>query len=118
MAPFFRTLSKALILLKIFVGTIALGEPLVPDGEITNVLTTLHIFSSYEEMRKDIARNFPSDKTGPVEELEGMSDCWRNEEQNIAYCDIWMVRPSEVDDEHTLTLGHEVLHGVYGNFHK
>ena len=33
-------------------------------------------------------------------------------------CEIHIVRPSRVDDNNTLTLGHEMLHCIYGSYHK
>lgn len=78
-------------------------EPIVPDGEITNVVSTFVFYETYEEMWEDFG-----------EEIEGWSECFRDLENNIAYCTIWSVRPTFVDDEHTLTIGHEVEHGIWG----
>lgn len=33
-------------------------------------------------------------------------------------CEIHIVRPTRVDDSYTLTLGHEMLHCIYGSYHK
>lgn len=98
-------MNKLLILLIFFLGT-AVAEPIVPDGEITNVLTTLFFYDTYEDLWND----FPEDRGT----LEGVSFCERKVDKNIAYCDVYLVRPQEVDGEHTLTLGHEVEHGVWG----
>ena len=33
-------------------------------------------------------------------------------------CEIVIYKPQRVDDEATLTLGHELMHCLYGNYHK
>lgn len=33
-------------------------------------------------------------------------------------CEIVIYEPKNVDDEATLTLGHELMHCLYGNYHK
>ena len=105
-------IRKALILLQIFVSSIALSDELVrPDGVIDNIVVTMHTFQTYGEMREALAVVYPKQDWS---DIEGASDCFRNVEQNIAYCDVYIVEPREVDGEHTLTLGHEVLHGRYG----
>jgi hypothetical protein len=104
------TVSKWLILL-IFFAKIVLAEPIVPEGEVTNVLVTVHYYDTYEQMWEA----FPDEA---LTEFEGISLCDRNVEKNIAWCDVHIVRNQSVDGEHTLTLGHEVLHGVFGNYHE
>lgn len=110
---------KLLISLIFFMGTAAAESVIVEEiykseGMITNILTTIHIVTSYDEIavayEEITGDELPADET-----LEGLSDCWRNVAQNIAYCDIWVFESKYVDDEHTLTMGHEVLHGVFGD---
>lgn len=108
---------KLLISLIFFTNSVAAGDPTKihkDDGIITNILTTIHIVTSYEEIAEvyEQVMGFP---VTPGITLEGLSDCWRNVEKNIAYCDIWMFEPKDVDDDATLTLGHEVEHGMYGD---
>ncbi len=45
---------------------------------------------------------------------------WRGEEPADAgyECTIHTVRPQRVDDRHTLTLGHEMLHCLLGTYHE
>lgn len=104
-------MSKLLKFLIFFVSSIALAEPVVPDGEITNVVSTLYFYETVSAMREDLAEAYPKQDWS---DTEAYSMCWRNAEKNIAVCDIYVARPQEVDGEHTLSLGHEVLHGVYG----
>lgn len=118
-----KTFSKYLIFLIIFVSTIALGdEPIVPDEEITSVWVKIHFFDTQAEMVARYNELYPEDAED--ESLQGFSLCERilprdfpGEEHVVkpyAECEIWQVRPKTVDDEHTVTLGHEVLHGVFG----
>ena len=46
--------------------------------------------------------------------LRGFAYAEVNEEKNMCHLDMYVVRPKEVDDEHVTTIGHEVLHCVYG----
>ncbi len=39
-----------------------------------------------------------------------------NRENN--YCEIHSLRPKTIDDDKTLTLGHELLHCIHGSYHK
>ena len=100
---------KALILLLIS-SNIVLAEPLVPDGEVTNVVSTFYVFSTMKALREFLG----DELDGDFSDTAGFSDCWRDRAQNIAYCSHYVVRPREVDGEYTLTIGHEVLHGMYG----
>lgn len=36
---------------------------------------------------------------------------------NDNVCEVFSVRPKRIDDQKTMTLGHEVLHCVYGRYH-
>lgn len=74
------------------------------EGEITNVLVTLYFYDTKEEMQAE----------GEIDDVDGYSYCSRDVEQNIAYCEVHIPRPRIVDGHNSWTLGHEVLHGVYG----
>lgn len=104
-----RPVNKLLILL-IFFGSIAVAEPIVKDdGVITNVVSTIYFHSTYESLEAA----YP-DEVEETEIVEGFSICERRVEENIAYCIIHTLEPQQVDGEHTLTLGHEIEHGIYG----
>ena len=97
---------------------ITFAEPISKsDGIITTVLTTIHIVTSYDEIAAVYEEIEGEPLPSHISTLEGLSDCARDVKHNIAYCDVWIFEPQYVDDEHTLTLGHEVLHGVFGNRH-
>lgn len=82
----------------------------MPDGEIENVLLTMFFHDSVEAMEKDAMDRYGYELVG----ADGYSACDRNVEKNIAWCDVHIPRPRYVDGYNAWTLGHEALHGVYG----
>lgn len=110
-------IRKLLILICALNTVPATAEPFhCPDGEvITNVVSTFKFFDSLEELRGFLSE-FMSENH---DDTLAYSMCWRNKEDNIAYCDMFVVMPNEVDGEHTISIGHEVMHGVCGDgFHE
>ena len=52
-------------------------------------------------------------------EDEAWSECEIQEDFNIGWCDIWVPMPVKVlGDPYMDALGHEVLHGLIGDFHE
>lgn len=82
----------------------------VPEFELQNVGITVHWFDTVEALRDDI---------GELEDerIHAASECETKPEFNISYCDVYLVRPGAVDDDATLSLGHEILHGLWGTYH-
>lgn len=110
-------LSKALILLIISTSLVTHAEDIVKEFEISNVLITFYWFDTEKEMQQAYIRIFgPEDADVEVVDglLRGFSGTWAVPEKNICVLDLYAVRPQEVDDDATLTIGHEVLHCVYG----
>jgi len=68
---------KLLISLIFFQG-IAVAEPIMPDGEIDNVLVTFHWFDTLSDLEFHFGE----------ERLEGMSYCERDLEKRIAWCEV------------------------------
>ena len=99
--------AKLLISLIIFLGTAVYAEPIHKAHEIDTVLITFFWFNTLE----DLNEYFPDED----DRLSGYSECEPYAAHNFSHCDLYVVRPQIVDDEHTLTIGHEVLHGVYGD---
>ena len=89
-------------------------ELVLPEHEITTVVSVFHIFDSYEELQHiNLVDGWG---TG---EVWGWSDCERVETHNYAACDIFTVRPEYVlGDPAFDTIGHEVGHGIWGDFHE
>lgn len=121
MKNFVKNSAKLLILLFFASSALAERAPRIkmPDSVVTNATMSFHLFDSYEEMN-EYAEQLPNWELidpGPKHMLHGFSICDRREDANIAYCDIYLVMPRRIDDEHTMTLGHEVLHGILGIYH-
>lgn len=83
------------------------GKPFHIESEVSNVLVTMFWYDDIWNLREAV--NDP--------DVCGFSECEVHEEQNIAYCHIHAVRPKVIDDIWSATLGHEVLHGLWGQFH-
>lgn len=91
------------------------GEEVKPEYEATGLILVVHWFDTAEELRAAVAESEPG---YDVTDLEGFSLCTRMPELNAAVCDIWVQRPTHVmGDMNMDTLGHEVLHGLMGDFH-
>lgn len=84
---------------------------LYPEFEVQNVGITVHWYDSKAQMQDDLGDLFPD------RDYSAASQCEKKPEFNISYCDIYVVRPTMVDDNATLSIGHEVLHGLIGDFH-
>jgi len=73
------------------------------DKELKVTVTT---YDSYEALNDNVRI--------PAEGLQGQAHLSGD------VCDIKLYKPKSVrvDDEFTLTLGHELMHCLYGNYHK
>ncbi len=111
-----KYLSKLLILLIISTGLPAHAEYISKPYEISNVLITFFWFDTEKEMQEYYFENVGK-AAGELKvdiRLRGYSASEPYEDKNICHLDMYVVRPTEVDDDKTLTIGHEVLHCVYG----
>lgn len=111
-----------LLMVLTFVGAFAADRVVLPsyqeriqcDDPITNVLVTLHTFSSYHELKTFARKNH-----GITDPVDGYSDCLIDKENNIAWCDIYVMEPKIVDGWNIWTIGHELFHGICGpEYHK
>lgn len=82
----------------------------VPEFWIENMLVTMYWYDTIEEFREDTGETDP--------EVHAMSLCETKPDKNIAYCDVYMVKPQRVDDDSTLSGGHEFFHGLFGSYHE
>jgi hypothetical protein len=79
----------------------------VSTGELTNLQHKYGANVDRREIRQDYRHGFSILKT--------------NRETGARTCEIYLPndqQPREVDDEGTLTLGHELLHCMRGNYHR
>ena len=72
------------------------------------VLSTFYWFETQDDLQRYVKER----------RVRGWSDCAVYHDHNFAHCDIFVVEPTYLDDNKVTTIGHEVLHGVYGpNYH-
>jgi len=118
-----ENLSKLLILLIFSTSMLAYAEEdIYKPHEITTVLITFFWFDTIEEMHEEYVKVFGEkglEVEDPTRGLEGFSGVEEYMPHNFCHLDMYVVRPKSVDDEHVLTIGHEVLHCVYGvDYHR
>jgi len=113
------------ILSKIFLGLLALlivsCEP-APDKKISGTQdysNTQFPITVYTYEDRVALNEAVKEKSEYKQRVEGLA-LWflTKESRQMKRCEIHVVIPSEVDDEHTLTWGHELAHCVYGTYHK
>ena len=52
------------------------------------------------------------------DDLAGLAECEWRPDFNTSFCELWLVRPVDTDDEYNFdTIGHEFYHAVTGAFH-
>jgi|GEM_PF-6626830 len=117
-----ENLSKLLILLIISTGLPAHAEDIVKPYEITNVMVSIFFFDTEAEMQDYRFLHF-AEELNIVEverDILGFSGSEPYaESHNFCHLDMYVVRPTVVDDEETSTIGHEFLHCVYGpDYHR
>jgi hypothetical protein len=78
------------------------------DREGKPTIVTVHFYENERELKQAMQRY------NPPEGLQGMA-IWS---ESDAVCTIHTLAVKRVDDEATRTLGHEMLHCIYGSFHK
>ena len=88
---------------------------LIKEFENNNVGITVHWYDSVDEFREAMLDMFG--EIWDDRQIQAASDCDKQPEFNISYCDIYAVRPTMVDDDTTMSIGHEVLHGLLGAYH-
>lgn len=111
-------LHKILISLIFFIGIAANADEVIEKPfEVTNVVAKFVFYETLASLTSQWNLMNPDDPEDPNsdEPLQGFSYCEIDPETNISFCDIYTVRPTVVDGEHTLTIGHEIVHGIYGD---
>jgi len=89
------------------------AEAVIPEYDITVVVSILHWYDDYEELNLDHVA-----LAGDDEEVWGWSNCEWQPENNVSLCDVYSVRPEYLLSAEIETLGHEILHGAFGSFHE
>jgi hypothetical protein len=115
-------LLKLLILLIIFGNIAACSDSSSrPDIDKTDgaLVTSIELEVILYDSFDDLAEAF-SERNDEIDyryTLEGYAEFIRNGD-GTGKCWVHIVEPQEVDGEHTLTLGHEVAHCMYGLYHQ
>ncbi len=86
------------------------GSCIKKPYEISNVLLTFFWFDTEEEMQK----YFLDEYDELDEDMRAFSGSEPYPDKNVCHLDLYIVRPTYVDDDDTLSIGHEVLHCVHG----
>lgn len=104
---------KALILLLLALPVSA-GE-ITPEYDITTTTIIVNWYNTNEELRAA----HPNEGY-----ISGLSNCEYRPEFNISFCELWLVRPTELtewtdtdEQEAWKTIGHELYHALAGEFH-
>jgi len=75
---------------------------------------TVYTYETSNELNKAV-----KNKSGHGQPVEGLSLWFLTKKTNqMSRCEIHVVVPNGVDDNHTMTWGHELMHCVYGTYHK
>lgn len=98
-----------LIWLALLISFGALGEVNF-DRTSQELLVTVHIFDSKSEMHKTLVEK-------GYKQLKysngGITIVYKNSNK----CEIFAVKPKQLNDKKVTTLGHELLHCLYGEYH-
>ncbi len=87
------------------------GSCIEKPYEIENVLITFFWFDTEEEMQA----YYVEQEFGPLDKLmRSFNGSEPYPDKNICHLDLYAVRPVKVDDDYTLSIGHEVIHCVHG----
>ena len=82
------------------------GELISPERDVLHVMSSITWFDDVNHIRAYMHDD----------EILGGANC-EPYLPEFVHCDLYLVRPVEVDDEWVNTVGHELLHGIYGSYH-
>lgn len=86
------------------------------------IVVTTYFYDNVREVQAMYAQVHDVPRRDIPDGLQGFArwpEWTQAEPENAVYeCEIHTVRPQRVDDRHTLTLGHELLHCIIGTYHQ
>ncbi len=86
----------------------AYGAEIIPTDDVRNLLVSVNFYDTTEQLVLAVG-----------EDVAAWSECEVHPDKNIGWCEIWVVRPKRVLGDPAMdALGHEVLHGLWGDYHK
>ena len=96
------------------------GEPIKPTTELNDLRVVVTRLSTVELINLQRRNGVRVDLRGARQSHHGFTIVKRNLKTGAFTCEIYLPsdqRPRTVDDEATLTLGHEFLHCLFGEYH-
>lgn len=114
--PHLYILGAVAIIAWILVMLFVEEEPFVStmDRSSNPMLVNFHVYPSLR-LLKQAHPEVEELKDG--DQVYGFAT-WYEDEQGVNECQLHLVKPQYIDDEITLTWGHELLHCVYGLYHQ
>jgi hypothetical protein len=99
------------------------GEPLRPTLDISDMRVVVTYLSTGDlvKLQQQLGGGGVDLRDIRQSHHKGFSILRTNRETGARTCEIYLPsqqRPREVDDAGTLSLGHELLHCMYGNYHR
>lgn len=98
------------------------------DRSKTELPITVYFYDTATQVTKKYRELHDIDRGVEIASRKGFANWpeWRNDDDEpvdppadaILDCEIHTVKPKNVDDDATLTLGHELLHCLYGSYHQ
>ena len=117
-----RTLHLAMLACMLPAGPSLGGELVKPTLDVKDMRVVVHYVSTGELVNLQERYGANIDRRDLRQDhRQGFSILKTNRETGARTCEIYLPsskRPAEVDDESTLTLGHELLHCMLGNYHR
>lgn len=129
------SLKKYLIAGAVFLGTIVLLSACEPRKERVEkvhdrtghpIIVTVHIYDTQRELDQAYRDLHGISRRDDHDRRYGFAVWpeWRDRDGNPVNeggewtCEIHILEPRFVDDDRTLTLGHEMVHCIYGSYHE
>ena len=101
-------------------GAASGGEPITPTTELNDLRVVVTRLSTVELVNLQRRHGVRVDLRGVRQSHHGFTIVKRNLKTGALTCEIYLPsdkRPRAVDDEATLTIGHEFLHCLLGEYH-
>ena len=115
-------LHLALIAQALLVRSVLAGESIKPTMDFHDMRVVVTYVSTGELVNLQARYGSHIDRRDIRQgHRRGFSILKRSRETDALTCEIYLPngqRPSEVDDEGTLTIGHELLHCMLGDYHR
>jgi len=81
------------------------------DRNFVELQITTKLFNTEEEMKEALKLRLNREINPKLLGMAIMSP-------DDTICEVYAVKPKRIDDQRTMTIGHEFLHCIYGRYHK